>query len=246
MEKYASPPDIKKLINRPRSDFWNYNLVGLTHEMKSPLAAIESALEIINNPKLDGVKNGDHYVGMIKRNIHRLKISINDLLDMYTVGGKRRELVLRPTDLVKICKEEKERYQPLVKLKGLRFECESLERSPLKVRCDSSKIRLVISNLLSNAIKFTQKGTIKIDIVEKGGWVSVAVEDTGAGISQEDLPFVFDGFFQSESRTSKGSGIGLTIASIWIKAHQGNIRVHSEGVGKGSRFWFELPLNESK
>ncbi|MCG3204848.1 MAG: Sensor histidine kinase RcsC [Elusimicrobia bacterium] len=242
MEKYASPPDIKKLINRPRSDFWNYNLVGLTHEMKSPLAAIEGALEIINNPNLDGVRNGDHYVGMIKRNIHRLRVSINDLLDMYTVGGKRRELILRPTDIVKICKEEKDRYQPLVKLKGLCFDCAGLDRAPVKVRCDSSKIRLVISNMLSNAIKFTQKGSIRMTIDESGGRISVTVEDTGAGISQEDLPFVFDGFFQSESRTSKGSGIGLTIASIWIKAHHGEIRVDSEGVGKGSRFWFEIPL----
>jgi len=242
MEKYAIPPDIKKLINRPRTELWNYNLVGLTHEMKSPLAAIEGALEIINNPKLDGMRNGDHYVGMIKRNIRRLRVSINDLLDMYTVGGNRRELILRSTDIVKICKEEKDRYQPLAKLKGLRFEYEYLNRPPLKIRCDSSKIRLVISNLLSNAIKFTQKGSIKIEIKESTGLVAIAVEDSGIGISQEDLPFVFDGFFQSESRTSKGSGIGLTIASIWIKAHHGKIRVHSDGIGKGSRFWFEIPV----
>lgn len=109
--------------------------------------------------------------------------------------------------------------------------------------CDELKIRQVISNLLENSVKYTSAGGIDVAVDEVDSDVRVTVRDSGEGIPASELPRVFDRLFQGEvSRKLKGSGLGLTIAKTWIVAHGGKIHAESDGPGKGSCFWFTLPI----
>lgn len=89
----------------------------------------------------------------------------------------------------------------------------------------------------------TDQGWIEVSGADnEDGEVLIMVKDTGRGIRPDDLPFVFDAFFQAEeSKSAKGTGIGLAVAKTWIEAHGGEIHAESEGIGKGSLFWFTLP-----
>jgi len=83
---------------------------------------------------------------------------------------------------------------------------------------------------------------VTITLEQADGAVRVSVKDTGVGLASEDAPHVFERFYQAQSgRGAKGSGIGLTIAKLWVEAHGGRIGVMSEGLGKGCGFWFTLP-----
>ncbi len=113
------------------------------------------------------------------------------------------------------------------------------------VNIDSRRIAQVLYNLLDNAMAHTESGgAITISALPKGKWVEVAVTDTGAGIPDEDLPYIFERFYRvdkSRARATGGSGLGLTIAKGLVEAHGGKIKVSSEP-GKGSRFSFTIPV----
>jgi len=227
-----------------RSSFFHeHMLAGLTHELKSPLSIIESAIDILN----DNLKDNPHnpiqaqYMDMITRNTNRLRSFVDNLLHMYKIENKKILLQRKTADLIAICDEVIKNLKPLAKSKGLKVQWNRPKNS-VEVRCEIEKINQVLSNLLSNAIKYTQKGVVRLTVENQPSEVRVSIEDTGQGIPSADLPLVFDRFFQgSRNRTSKGTGIGLAIAKAWVEAHGGRIYAESKGEGKGSLFWFTLP-----
>ncbi len=113
------------------------------------------------------------------------------------------------------------------------------------VLVDNTQITRVISNLIDNAIKFNKKGgKISIEAMQKGEFAEISVTDTGIGIAEDNLPKLFDGFYQVDSSSSRvygGTGLGLTAAKEIIEAYGGKIGVESEP-GRGSKFYFTLPI----
>ncbi|MBN1689293.1 MAG: HAMP domain-containing histidine kinase, partial [Candidatus Omnitrophica bacterium] len=163
------------------------------------------------------------------------------LMETLKNANEKKGLNIRLTNLKEICLEEMEKYKPIVRAKGVSMVSDIPDNN-LFVHCDASRIKLVISNLLSNAVKFTEEGTIRLRLSRIKKEVYVSVEDSGAGIPADSLPYVFDAFYQGiKGRSCGGTGIGLTIAKIWVQAHGGEINVESMGEGKGSRFWFTIP-----
>ncbi|HDZ49640.1 MAG TPA: HAMP domain-containing histidine kinase [Candidatus Aerophobetes bacterium] len=127
--------------------------------------------------------------------------------------------------------------------KGLKLEKE-IKATQIDVLGDSDRLSQVFSNLLSDAIKYTKEGRVKVTVQVKGKFVSVTVEDTGIGMSQEDLSRIFTGFFRSDNsyvRKTTGTGLGLSIAKATIEKHNGDIRVESK-LGVGTKFEVILPL----
>jgi two-component system cell cycle sensor histidine kinase PleC len=126
--------------------------------------------------------------------------------------------------------------------KGLTID---LALGDITLEADATRVMQVLTNLLDNAIKFTPEGgTIRLSSRVVGGHVLTEVEDTGVGIAESDIPKLFQRFQQldmSLSRPAGGAGLGLNIAKGLVEAHQGEIGVISQ-VGRGSRFWFTLPL----
>jgi signal transduction histidine kinase len=120
----------------------------------------------------------------------------------------------------------------------------SANGKPVRISADRDKISQVIINLISNAVKFTDAGgDISIDVEDDGDNAVISISDTGIGISEEDLPHIFERFYRadaSRSRLTGGSGIGLTIAKAIIDAHKGTIVVESR-IGEGTVFTIKLP-----
>ena len=118
---------------------------------------------------------------------------------------------------------------------------------PVVVRADADRVAQILLNLLSNALRYTPEGgRIAIRVARAGGEGRLVVSDTGVGIAAGDLPLVFERFFRvdrSRSRTSGGSGIGLTIARRLARAMGGDVTASSEGEGRGSTFTLALPLS---
>jgi len=221
----------------------NFELAGLIHELKSPLAAIEGALEAIKVSPLKDLRLNGVYLTMIQKNVKRLNQSIKVLLD--TINGllKKGALNFKDTNLVRLCIEEAERNESTIQMRGLKLVIDIPTTPFIPIKGDPEKIRLVISNLLFNSIKFTEKGTIRLTVKRSGKKAIVSVEDTGCGIPKKGLPFVFDPFYQGVHGSSAGgTGIGLTMAKIWVRAHKGEIFASSKGVNQGARFWFTLPI----
>jgi signal transduction histidine kinase len=225
-----------------RSDFFHReHLAGLTHELKSPLASIQGALDmLVTEAKRNAAGSKQtEYLEMIERNSARLKNFIDDLLGVMKAGREKSQLELKSEDLSEICSSALHPFATLAQTKGIKL---TQPTSTMKVHCDRKKIEQVISNLTSNALKFTDQGEIIISWSDQGSQVRVNVIDTGIGIEKDDLPHIFDCFYQGEEgKKAKGTGIGLAIAKTWIEAHGGTLQAESAGHGKGSQFWFTLP-----
>jgi len=148
-------------------------------------------------------------------------------------------------DLVETVKRN---FEQQFKDKNIWFETQVEEGLP-RVRVDRDRILQVLTNLVGNALQYTPMGgKVWVRVSREKSDIHVSVIDTGIGIAPEHLPFVFNRFYRadpSRTRSSGGSGIGLTIAQALVKAHGGRIWAESEGVGRGSTFHFTLPL-ESK
>ena len=229
---------------RRSSYFHEHAAAGLTHELKSPLAAIQSALEFMKErakEKKFDPKQAE-YVDLIERNSSRLSAFVNELLQIFNLQNKRKPLSDDQVDMGLLCRSVIQTYEPLAKFKGTSIEFVSVQE-PIVISCDRQKIEYIISNLLSNSVKFTLQGRIALSLIQKNSEVTISVHDTGLGISPQDLPHVFEAFFQGEdTRTVKGSGIGLTIAKTWVEAHGGHIWAESKGEGKGTDVTFTLPI----
>jgi signal transduction histidine kinase len=133
--------------------------------------------------------------------------------------------------------------RPAADSKGVRLETQ-LETG-LSAQCDAGRLAQILWNLLSNAVKFTPAGgTVRVQATVGSGSVIIAVEDTGAGIRSEDLPLIFQRFWQGETTESPGStglGLGLALTRHLVELHGGTISATSEGPGRGSRFEVSLP-----
>ncbi|MCB4756253.1 MAG: hypothetical protein LHV69_04360 [Elusimicrobia bacterium] len=228
---------------RESAYFRERTMAGLTHELKSPLAAIESAMEVLGE-QVGGAASGPkqtEYIEMVGRNLSRLRQYVDDLIHVFKAGETKIHIEAQPVDLRDLCREVAAEYMARAQGKGVSLLLEGGDEKVI-ARCDPSKIRQAVSNLVSNAVKFTTTGSIQIRVREMEGQVNVVVEDTGRGIPADELPYIFDRFYQgSGGQQSKGTGIGLTIAKMWVEAHGSEIHAESDGPGQGSRFWFTLP-----
>ncbi len=238
-------PFLYAYLVRRGSYFHEHEMAGLTHELKSPLANIQSAMDFLQD-----IKEGDRfrpahadYMDMINRNTARLERAVNELIKVFRLPAGSEPFKFEVVDLRKILSGAVSANEERAQEKGLEIHL-SVPDQEIPIKIDSEKIQQAVSNLLSNAIKYTPSGSITLKVEEQKDSIEVSVTDTGAGILSDELPLVFDRFFQGKAgKGAKGSGIGLTIAKTWVEAHGGEIHAESAGLGRGSRFWFTLPRN---
>lgn len=214
---------------------------GLTHELKSPLASIQSATDILMekaaNP--ESKTNADTYLTMIQKNADRLDGFVKDLLTIARIQDDNINISKSPVDLGFIVGDTLSTYTPLAEQKKLQI---LTDIPPIdSARLDEDKFRQILSNLVSNAIKYSDRGTIRIKAEKKGGNIIFSVSDEGRGVKKENLERIFDRFYQS-STTHKGAGVGLAIAKAWVEAHNGKIWANSKGEGQGTQITFTLPI----
>ena len=218
-----------------RNEFIN----TLTHEIRTPLASIKAGIELWFKSKDSNLPEIQTLPDIIRKNIHRLNQLANNVLDLQKINDQDLKEDFSINSLNSLILDQINQIQPMVQEKMLKIEFE-LDQSIQRFYFNQEKISRVLQNLFSNAIKYTDKGHIKIKSEKKEMWVEVCVEDTGSGIRQEDLPYLFDTFFQACPNKHKGSGLGLAIAKKVIDLHGGKLWVNSS-LGKGAQFFFTLP-----
>ncbi len=223
-----------------RRDFWlrTATTTGLAHELKSPIAAISGATDLLSK-QLQSLQDSNSlktYADIIQRNVERLQSYVGDLLNLAHADDCHLLLKLEPTNLKIIAQHVIDHYQTAVDQKGLTIKLKA--EGIFIANIDPLRIEQVISNLVSNAIRYSDEGEIVVSIEKQENSILISVSDQGRGIPQQDLERVFERFYQVD-KTGQGSGIGLTIAKTWVEAHGGRIWVkqRSENIGFGDYFY---------
>jgi CheY-like chemotaxis protein len=168
---------------------------------------------------------------------------INDMLDLSKIEAGRVELRCEPSSMSSLAKEVLESVSAIAAKKKLSLTTRIADGLPV-LDVDPVRVKQILYNLLSNAIKFTpQSGSITLDVRRDSSHVVVSVTDTGPGIKREEIPRLFRAFEQLDAGKGKreGTGLGLVLTKRLVQLHGGEIHVESE-VGRGSRFWFTLPV----
>lgn len=222
-------------------------VANVSHEFRTPLNMIIGLTDLaVESPHIYGGPLPpalQQDLRIVHRNCMHLASMVNDVLDLsQTEAG---QLVLRRdwVDLDAEITTAVTIVQPLMDKKGLEMRVEMPETLP-QVYCDRTRIRQVILNLLSNAARYTQAGWVQIRVEAHAHAVTIAVEDTGPGIAEEEASKIFEPFVRGTIETwheQSGSGLGLAISRQFIEQHGGRIWLESE-VGQGSRFSFTLPI----
>ncbi|OJH40896.1 ATP-binding protein [Cystobacter ferrugineus] len=220
-------------------------LAMVTHDLKNPLGVILLTTALMRRSKFEG-EQGEQlrgYLEKIQRAAERMNSLIRDILDLARIEAGHFIIEPAPHLPVTLMDEAIELLLPLATQKGLRLERHGGSELLGPVHCDRERILQVFSNLLGNAIKFTPAGGSVLVSAEPGeGTVRFSVKDTGPGIPAEQLPHLFDRYWQARDKARMGSGLGLFISRGIIAAHGGQIWADSS-VGVGSTFSFTLPLD---
>jgi len=219
-------------------------IATISHELRTPLNAISGWSKLLMSGGV-GQDRWPHAMEVIGRNSDTLARLVEDLLDVSRIVGGKLELEIQTLDLVALVDEVADSLQLSAQAKNIRFARE-VERGPVIVLGDATRVRQVVTNLLGNAIKFTPKGgAILLALVRSGSDVQISVSDNGPGIDPQELPHVFVAFWQADGsarRRTTGLGLGLAIAKKLVELHGGRIAASSEGHGRGARFEVTLPV----
>jgi signal transduction histidine kinase len=228
----------RKMEEQRKQDF-----IGIvSHELKSPLTSLKGYLQILEAKakKLTDVSLL-HLTGKALIQSNKMNALITGFLDVARLGNTKIKLNLKTFDMAELIKHSESESL-------LTITTHNIIYAPVKatpVHADQDKIEQVVINFINNAAKYSPDyTTINVACVTKGDNALVTVRDEGMGISDKDKQHVFDRFYRAESKDINhisGFGIGLYICQEIIHGHGGKIGVESE-LGKGSTFWFELPL----
>ncbi|GLU44028.1 hybrid sensor histidine kinase/response regulator transcription factor [Allomuricauda sp. NBRC 101325] len=216
---------------------------NISHELRTPLTLIKGfAAILIKNNKEEHINQLTHG---IESNSDQLLNLVNQMLDLSELDANKMEIHYKNGDIVVFIKKCVALYRSFSqsKLQQLKFHSNVGE---LHMDFDDDKLQKILNNVLSNAIKYTpENGKISVRLTQKEQLVSIAISDSGKGISENDLPLVFDRYYKTNDLNgNEGSGIGLSLTKELVELLEGTIHVCSE-VGKGSTFTITLPIKNS-
>jgi len=228
-----------KKLDQMKSEF----ISTVSHELRTPLTSIKNAVSLLIKGKTGPLNEAQaRFLEMAGRNIDRLSILLDDILDLSKLESNKLDFHPRELIIHHVMQHMTATFQAQADESAITLKINCQKNLP-SVYSDPEKIEQIFCNLVSNAIKFTPKGgNVTLSAKPRDGMVEVSVADTGVGISIEEQNHVFDRFYQignTLSNTTKGTGLGLSIAKELVKAQGGGIGVESKA-GKGSRFFFTL------
>ena len=239
VELFRDISDAKRLEREQK------NILSMfAHDMKNPLSTAGGFLSRLLSGKTDELTEKQrNYLGTIREELYKVSDLLADFLEFSRIEAKAYIPVPRPFNMEKYLRRNIEAAKIEADKKGLTIFFEVTGDIPPSILADPGMMDRVIANLLDNAIAYTDTGgTIRVALFERDGALHVSITDTGRGIPEDKLPYIFDAFFRI-SRDSKGSGLGLFIVKTIIEAHSGRVGVVSMP-GKGSTFSITLPTRE--
>jgi PAS domain S-box-containing protein len=225
-------------VDRRRGDF----LGVLSHELRNPLAPIRNSLYILDRVEPGG-EQARRALAVIDRQVGHLTRLVDDLLDVTRISSGKIRLQPTRLDLVDLVRRTVDDHRSLLADREVVMD---LPAELIWIRGDATRLAQVLGNLLSNAAKFTPEGgRVKVSLRRERARAALEVADTGMGIDGETLRRLFVPFAQADrslDRSRGGLGLGLALVRTLVELHGGEVRAHSDGPGRGSRFVVELPL----
>ncbi|MFH1582196.1 MAG: HAMP domain-containing sensor histidine kinase [bacterium] len=228
--------------NKMKSEFVSV----VSHQLRAPLSNLKWAIEfIMDSYRAENVSEKQlEYINILKENTDRMSELVSDLLIVSRIEQGRLPTRIEKVSLKEMTEKTLKGIEIFAKASNVTISLEAAKNLP-KISLDISQIKLVIENLLDNAIRYSrEKGKISIKINKKDKYLYFEIKDNGVGIPFSDQKYIFQKFFRSGNalrHKTEGSGLGLYITRSIIKKLRGKIKFESEE-GKGSTFWFILPI----
>ena len=211
-----------------------------THELRSPITAIMGAAFLLRSGIDD---DRSRAVDMIERNVRAEVTLIEELLQVCQLDARKVELHLKTVDLVSVLEKVIEEVQPIAASRNTLLHTQF--QRPLTMNGDSQRLWQIFWNLLTNSVRFAPNGEVAITAASDSTVMTVCIRDNGIGISQDQLPHIFEPFHQAhiptEANTYGGMGLGLTIVKDLVAMHGGTISAESDGLGMGACFTVSFP-----
>lgn len=233
-------------LEQVRIDF----VANVSHEMRTPLAAVLGAIETMEDPNAT-VEDIRRFLGLARRNAERMRNIVTDLLELSHIEADEHRPELVEINLELPVRASASALSGQAEAKGVSLRVLRPQESPLRIAGSDKRLEQIFTNLIGNAIKYTPAGgQITVRMIPSESEIAVEVEDTGLGIPQSALPRVFERFYRvdkARSREMGGTGLGLAIVKHATRVHKGRIEVQSEE-NKGTLFrvvfprWIGLPM----
>jgi signal transduction histidine kinase len=224
----------------------NQILSMVSHELRTPLGAILGWTDMLKRGTMDEVSR-DRALEAIRRNAQLQVQLVGELLDLARIESGTVQLNYDRVNLCQVINDAWDDIAPSAHAKGIQSSIDvdlGVLANPLYG--DPTRLQQIVANLFSNAVKFTPVGgRVSARVQQVDGSVEIVITDTGRGIPADFLPFVFEPFRQADvsgTNPDGGLGLGLSIVKQLVEAHQGEVRVASDGEGHGARFTVRLPL----
>jgi signal transduction histidine kinase len=217
-------------------------LAIVSHDLRNPLGAIVTGASVIQQMSIDGTDGQSVHrtAQAILRSANRMNRLIADLLDLAQIDAGKLAVEAKSEDVEGLVRESVEMLRPLATTTDVKLD--GIASAGLQVHCDRGRVLQILTNLVGNALKFTPAGgSILIEAQAVGDEAWFFVRDTGQGISDEELPRIFDRFWRAQRNNRAGIGLGLSIVKGLVEAHGGRVTVESK-LGAGTTFLFTLPL----
>ncbi|WP_181349978.1 ATP-binding protein [Thalassobacillus sp. CUG 92003] len=231
----------ERRLDKLRKDF----IANVSHELRTPISMLQGYSEAIVDDVAETNEEKNELADIIHDESLRIGRLVNELLDLARMEAGHISLSKEAVDVSPFIERIIHKFQGPAQEKQVDLRM-NIDMPEQYIDMDPDRIEQVMTNLIDNAIRHTPvKGTVEINVTKENEWVEVSIQDSGTGIAEEDLPFVFERFYKADRARKrkdgkKGTGLGLAIAKNIVEAHDGFINVHSKE-GKGTIFSFHLP-----
>ena len=237
----AAINDLAVELHRYRSNRREF-FADISHELQTPITYLEGYANALENELYQNEDEKKQYLQIIQREAGRMSTLVKDLFELSKMEEGKVALVFEEVDLVEVIENALLKTKMKAQEKGLQLEFERLHDFS-SIEADGLRMEQIVINLIENAIRYTESGFVKIVLSSNFETVKLMVEDTGIGIPEEDIPFLFERFYRvekSRSREFGGTGLGLAIVKQLVELQGGTITVESR-IGKGTCFELEFP-----
>ena len=233
--------------NSQEDDRLKSEFISLTvHQIRAPLSTIKGYVsEIFEGDFGPYSKELEKPLQIISQSTENLVHIVGDFLNISHIESGKMKYELADFDLKPLVAEVVDGFKHNLERAGLEMTIDAPE-SEYKVHADAEKMKQIVWNLLDNSIKYTPKGNIKVSLKKEGQKVLLSINDTGIGIPLEVLPKLFQKFCRAENIKEVsvvGTGLSLHVAKLMMEGQNGRVWAESPGVGQGSTFYVELPVN---